>query len=62
MNLLSRKQAAYRLGIKAQTLAVWACQKKYNIRFVKMGGLVKYRKEDIEQFIIEQTRENNRER
>jgi len=52
-NLLSRKHAADYLGVKEQTLACWASAGRYKLPFVKVGRLVKYRQEDLDQFILE---------
>ncbi len=54
-DLLSRREAAEYLGITERTLAVWACVKRYNLPYVKIGRLVKYRKSDLENFISQQT-------
>lgn len=51
--LLTRKEAASYLGVKEQTLACWACAKRYRLPFVRVGRLVKYRLEDLNQFISE---------
>jgi len=49
--LLSRKEAANYLGLSEQTLAIWKCTKRYELPFVKIGRLIKYRKADLDQFI-----------
>jgi excisionase family DNA binding protein len=49
--LLTRKEAATYLGVTESTLAVWACVKRYNLPYVKVGRLVKYRRSDLEAFI-----------
>lgn len=53
--LLSREDAAAYLGIRPQTLATWACNKRYSLRFIKIGRRVMYRLTDIEAFIEERT-------
>lgn len=50
-NLLTRVEAAEYLGVTSQTLAVWACTQRYSLPFVKIGRLVKYRLDDLNQFI-----------
>lgn len=50
-DLLDRQAAAEFLGIKAQTLAMWAATKKHPLPYVKIGRLVKYRISDLEAFI-----------
>lgn len=52
-SLMSRKQAAEYLGVKEQTLACWVTTKRYALPYVKVGRLVKYRREDVERFISE---------
>lgn len=53
--LLTRPEAAKYLGIKPQTLSVWACTKRYPLPFVKVGRSVRYRVSDLEKFIQART-------
>jgi hypothetical protein len=53
--LLTRKQASDFLGVTEGTLAVWACTRRYNLPFVKVGRCVKYRLSDLERFLAERT-------
>lgn len=53
--LLTREQAAEYLGVTPQTLAIWACVKRYNLPYVKIGRLVKYRLPDLDAFIARRT-------
>ena len=53
--LLTRDEAAAYLGIKAQTLAVWATAKRYNLPFIKVGSLVRYRKTDLDAWLASRT-------
>lgn len=53
--LLTRKEAAAYLGIKPQTLDVWASTKRYNLRYIKVGRLAKYHLQDLDDFIIQRT-------
>jgi len=50
-DLLSRKEAAAYLGLSEQTLAIWKCTGRYNLPYVNVGRLVKYRKADLDAFI-----------
>lgn len=50
--LFTRKQAAEYLGLKPETLHNWACNKRYNLKYIKIGRLAKYRKEDLDNFIL----------
>lgn len=51
IHLMDRKTAAKLLGVKEHTLAVWATTHKYNLPYVKVGRLVKYRLSDLEAFL-----------
>ena len=53
--LLTRKEAAEYLGIKVDTLAVWASTHRYNLPMVKIGRLVKYRQSDLDACIESRT-------
>lgn len=39
------------LGVSTGTLAVWRTTKRYNLPYVKSGRLVRYREEDVQNFI-----------
>jgi excisionase family DNA binding protein len=54
-DLLTRQQAAEYLGLKPQTLAVWATNKRYALPFVKVGSLVRYRRSDLVAFLQSRT-------
>jgi len=54
-DLLTRQQAAEFLGVKVQTLAVWATTKRYPLPMVKVGCLVRYRRSDLERFLDQRT-------
>jgi excisionase family DNA binding protein len=51
--LLTRREAATYLGVAEQTLAVWKCTGRRSLPFVKIGRLVRYRKVDLDAFILE---------
>lgn len=51
--LLTRREAAACLGVAEQTLAVWKCTGRRSLPFVKIGRLVRYRKADLDTFILE---------
>ena len=55
--LLNRKEAADYLGIKEHTLCVWASESRYDLRYVKVGRLVKYRLSDLAAFVARNTRQ-----
>lgn len=49
--LLDRKSAARYLRVSPGTLAVWACTKRYDLKFLKIGRAVRYRQSDLDAFI-----------
>ena len=49
--LLTPNETAERLGILTKTLDVWRCTQRYNLPYVKVGRLVRYRESDVEAFI-----------
>jgi len=49
--LLTRREAAAYLGVSEQTLAIWKCTGRYNLPYVKIGRLVKYKRADLDAFI-----------
>jgi len=55
--LLNRKEAAEYLGIKEHTLSVWASESRYDLPYVKVGRLVKYRLSDLAAFVARNTRQ-----
>ena len=55
VHLLTRKEAANRMRIKEQTLALWASTGRYGLPFIKIGRKVFYRIEHIEQFLENNT-------
>ena len=53
--LLSTEDVAAILGTKPKTLVIWRHTKRYDLPFVKIGRLVKYRPQDVEKFVCERT-------
>jgi hypothetical protein len=49
--LLSTQQAAEFLDTRPNTLEVWRSTGRYNLRYVKIGRNVRYRQEDLEEFL-----------
>jgi hypothetical protein len=49
--LLTRPEAAAFLGVLVGTLEVWAATKRYDLAYIKIGRLAKYRLSDLEAFI-----------
>jgi len=53
--LLSPPEAAEFIGVTVRTLSVWRCVGRYNIPFIKVGRLVKYRKSALNDFLERRT-------
>ena len=53
--LLTPPEAAKYLGVTVNTLSVWRCVGRYNIPYIKVGRLVKYRKSALDAFLKERT-------
>lgn len=49
--LLTRREAAAVLGVKPQTLSVWATTHRYGLPYVKVGRKAMYKLSDLEAFI-----------
>ncbi|EGX6952340.1 helix-turn-helix domain-containing protein [Aeromonas hydrophila] len=49
------KQAAEVLDVKPMTLAVWRSTGRYNLPYLKVGRLVKYRISDLAEFLARRT-------
>lgn len=53
--LISALMAAKQLGVSTKTLDNWRSSGKGNLPFVKVGWLVKYKQEDIDTYINNNT-------
>ena len=47
--LWNYEDAAIYLGVAPSTIRVWCCKRK--VPFIKMGGKVKFRQEDLDDFL-----------
>lgn len=54
--LMKPAQAAEYLQISATTLAIWRSTNRSRLPFVKIGGQVRYRRQDLDAFIAENLR------
>jgi predicted DNA-binding transcriptional regulator AlpA len=54
--LLSAGEVSILLGVSAGTLAVWRSTKRYPLKFIKVGGLVRYRESDLTEFVESRAR------
>lgn len=49
--LVTSKQAADYLQVEEHTLAVWRCEGRNGIPYIKVGGRVRYRTSDLREFV-----------
>lgn len=49
--LLTPEQAAERMGLRPQTLAVWRTTGRYGLPYIRAGRLIRYKAEDIDAFL-----------
>ena len=57
--LLTEKESAVFLGLENhQTLAVWRCNKRYQIPYIKIGRNVRYRMSDLLDWLDSRTQRN----
>ena len=52
-------EAANFLGVKPETLEVWRCTKRYDIPYIKIGSLVRYKKSALLQWMESRTQGGN---
>jgi len=55
MKLLTTKEVERLLGFASGTLAVLRCRRTTTLPYIKMGRSVRYRQDDVEQWLAEQT-------
>ena len=51
LELLTPEQAAERMGLRPQTLAVWRTTGRYGLPYIRAGRLIRYRPEDLDAFL-----------
>ena len=49
--LMTPRDAAVYIGVKINTLAVWRMTNKYGLRYLKLGKAIRYRKEDLDEWL-----------
>lgn len=56
--LLNEKQAAEHLTVSPGTLSVWRSTGRYNLPFIKVGSMVRYRLSDLDAWISARSRDS----
>lgn len=51
-DLLTPDDLEEQYGIKKNTAAVWRCTRRYALPYVKLGRMVRYRRADIEVWLL----------
>lgn len=59
--LLNTSEASQYLGVTRDTLAVWRTTRRYELPYIKVGRLVKYRLSDLDNWLNQRTKEKNYE-
>ena len=59
--LLDDLSAAAVLEVKPSTLAVWRCTGRYNLPYIKVGRKVRYRRADLDAWLVSRTHTNSAE-
>jgi len=49
--VLTREEASAYLGVSPSTMANWACTKKFDLPYFRVGRSVRYKKVDLDAFI-----------
>ena len=55
LELLSTEDAATYIGVTPRTLEVWRCTRRYPIPYVKVGRLVRYRRDALDGWLSSRT-------
>lgn len=53
--LLTRAEAGAYLGIRPQTLSLWASVGRYDLPYIRVGRCVRYRRSDLDAFLARRT-------
>lgn len=54
--LMSPKELSEYIGVKESSLAVWRTNKTYPLPYIKIGGLIRYRKDAVDKWIESRTK------
>jgi excisionase family DNA binding protein len=54
-DLLPPPKAAEYVGVQEQTLAIWRGTGRYNLPFIKVGRLIRYRRSDLDKWLADRT-------
>lgn len=57
VRLLNTLEASQYLGVTRDTLAVWRTTRRYELPYIKVGRLVKYKQSDLDKWLENRTKE-----
>ena len=57
--IFNTKETSQYLGVTRETLAVWRTTRRYELPYIKVGRLVKYRQADLNKWLEQRTKEKN---
>jgi hypothetical protein len=49
--ILTQEQVALILGVTTNTLEAWRYKRRYGLKYLKVGSLVRYREQDVRAFL-----------
>jgi hypothetical protein len=52
---LNEDEAARHIGVRPQTLANWRCHRRYDLPFIRVGRLIRYRLSDLDRWLESRT-------
>ena len=55
--LLTTQEAAVYLGLTIKTLNNWRYSQRTKLKYIKLGGAIRYSQKDLDEFIAENTKE-----
>lgn len=55
--LLTTQEAANYLGLQTKTLNNWRYSQRTKLKYIKLGGAIRYSQKDLDAFIAENTKE-----
>jgi len=58
--LLTPGQVSFQLGVTPETLQAWRTHGRYDLPYIKVGRLIRYRSIDLERFLADRTKSHTR--
>ena len=58
--LLTPNHVSMRLGVTPETLQAWRTHGRYDLPYIKVGRLIRYRPDDVSRFIVDRMKSHTR--